>query len=168
MAHDAKMLTGVMDATDDVIVTGPSIYVYAAPVRLWQWGDALCITILAVTGYFIGSPGMNVLPANIEGTTAVVGGLGVPLAGAPKVDGAQRIEIGIRPEFVRLERGGMPIRIDKVEDIGRQKIVRAEFAGRPIAIVLPEDGEIPADPRVTFDPAAINIYADSWRVGREG
>ena len=56
MAHDAKMLTGVMDATDDVIVAGPSIYVYEAPVRLWHWGNALCITILAVTGYFIGSP----------------------------------------------------------------------------------------------------------------
>ena len=36
-----------------------------------------------------------------------------------------------------------------------------------IAIVVPEDGEIPAEPRMTFDPAAINIYADSWRVGRE-
>lgn len=56
MANDAKMLTGVMDATDDVIVSGPSIYVYEAPVRLWHWGNALCITILAVTGYFIGSP----------------------------------------------------------------------------------------------------------------
>jgi len=56
MAHNAKMLTGVMDATDDVIVAGPSIYVYEAPVRLWHWGNVLCITILAVTGYFIGSP----------------------------------------------------------------------------------------------------------------
>lgn len=56
MAHNAKMLTGVMDATNDVIVSGPSIYVYEAPVRLWHWGNALCITILAVTGYFIGSP----------------------------------------------------------------------------------------------------------------
>ena len=56
MAHNAKILTGVMDATNDVIVSGPSIYVYEAPVRLWHWGNALCITILAVTGYFIGSP----------------------------------------------------------------------------------------------------------------
>jgi Ni/Fe-hydrogenase 1 B-type cytochrome subunit len=56
MANEAKLLTGVMDATDDVIVSGPSIYVYEAPVRLWHWGNALCITILAVTGYFIGSP----------------------------------------------------------------------------------------------------------------
>ncbi len=61
----------------------------------------------------------------------------------------------------------MPVTINKVEDIGRQKIVRASFAGSRLAIVVPEDDEIPADAAVTFDPAAINIYANSWRVGRE-
>ncbi len=33
-----------------------SVYVYQAPVRLWHWVNALAITVLAVTGYFIGSP----------------------------------------------------------------------------------------------------------------
>ena len=33
-----------------------SIYVYEAPVRLWHWINALAITVLAVTGYFIASP----------------------------------------------------------------------------------------------------------------
>lgn len=33
-----------------------SVYVYEAPVRLWHWINALAITVLAVTGYFIGSP----------------------------------------------------------------------------------------------------------------
>ncbi|TCJ17180.1 Ni/Fe-hydrogenase, b-type cytochrome subunit [Parasulfuritortus cantonensis] len=33
-----------------------AIYVYEAPVRLWHWVNALAITILAITGYFIGSP----------------------------------------------------------------------------------------------------------------
>ncbi len=33
-----------------------AVYVYEAPVRLWHWVTALCITVLAVTGYFIGSP----------------------------------------------------------------------------------------------------------------
>ena len=32
------------------------IYVYEAPVRLWHWVNALAITVLGVTGYFIGSP----------------------------------------------------------------------------------------------------------------
>ena len=37
-----------------------------------------------------------------------------------------------------------------------------------MAIVVAEDAEVPADARVSFDPAAISIYADSWRVGQEG
>jgi Ni/Fe-hydrogenase 1 B-type cytochrome subunit len=33
-----------------------TVYVYEAPVRLWHWVNALSILVLAVTGYFIGSP----------------------------------------------------------------------------------------------------------------
>ena len=33
-----------------------SVYVYEAPVRVWHWVNALAITVLAVTGYFIGQP----------------------------------------------------------------------------------------------------------------
>jgi glycerol transport system ATP-binding protein len=119
-------------------------------------------------GYFIGSPGMNLMPATVEGATARVGDQTIPLAGAPAVNGAGRIELGIRPEFVRLGREGMPVTVTRVEDIGRQKIVRATFCGKPLAIVLAEDDEIPADPKVLFERQAIGIYADSWRVGLEG
>ncbi|MGO8090743.1 ABC transporter ATP-binding protein [Rhizobium leguminosarum] len=118
-------------------------------------------------GYFIGSPGMNFMPARIEGSTVAVGDETLTLDYAPETAGTAKTELGIRPEFIRLGREGMPVTISKVEDIGRQKIVRARFAGQPIAIVVPEDADIPADARVTFDPSAISIYADSWRVGRE-
>ncbi len=33
-----------------------SVYVYEAPVRIWHWINALAITVLCVTGYFIGVP----------------------------------------------------------------------------------------------------------------
>ena len=33
-----------------------SVYVYEAPVRIWHWVNALAITVLAITGYLIGSP----------------------------------------------------------------------------------------------------------------
>ncbi|MDP3325270.1 MAG: cytochrome b/b6 domain-containing protein, partial [Hydrogenophaga sp.] len=33
-----------------------SVYVYEAPVRLWHWINAASITVLALTGYFIGQP----------------------------------------------------------------------------------------------------------------
>ncbi|MCP8896138.1 ABC transporter ATP-binding protein [Shinella daejeonensis] len=119
-------------------------------------------------GYFIGSPGMNVLPVAIDGSRARIGETEIVLDHAPAIAAGAKTELGIRPEFVRLGRDGTPVRIAKIEDIGRQKIVRAEFSGQSIAIVIPEDGEIPAEPRVTFDPAAVNIYANSWRVGGEG
>lgn len=119
-------------------------------------------------GYFIGSPGMNVMPVKVNGATAIVGDQTVSLPGTPKLSGQSKIELGIRPEFLRLGREGMPVTVAKVEDIGRQKIVRAQFAGNPLSIVIPEDADIPAEPKVTFVPEGVGIFADSWRVGMEG
>lgn len=33
-----------------------AVYVYDVPLRLWHWLNALCLVVLCVTGYFIGSP----------------------------------------------------------------------------------------------------------------
>ncbi|MGE7371370.1 ABC transporter ATP-binding protein [Neorhizobium sp. NPDC001467] len=118
-------------------------------------------------GYFIGSPGMNFMPASVEGVTARVGDQMIALANAPLLKSEGRIELGIRPEFVKLGRQGMPVTVNKVEDIGRQKIVRASFCGQPISIVVPEDDEIPTDAKVTFEKQAIGIFADSWRVDKQ-
>jgi len=115
-------------------------------------------------GYFIGSPGMNVLPASVDGSRAKIGDQIIELPAAPTSTPAGKVEIGIRPEFVRLGDKGMPVAVNKVEDIGRQKIVRATFEGRDLVAVLAEDEAVPADARVTFAPAGINLYADSWRV----
>ena len=65
---------------------------------------------------------------------------------------------------MKLGREGMPVSVRKVEDIGRQKILRASLEGREIAAIVGEDEDIPADPKVRFDPAGINLYAGSWRV----
>ncbi|MFC6487639.1 ABC transporter ATP-binding protein [Nitratireductor sp. GCM10026969] len=119
-------------------------------------------------GYFIGSPGMNLLPAEFDGATVRVGGRPVALPGTPQRPSGERIELGIRPEFVRLGREGMPVSITKVEDIGRRKIVHASLEGETIAAIVKEDMEIPAEPHVVFDPAHLNLYADSWRVELEG
>lgn len=36
--------------------TTKSVYVYEAPVRIWHWVNVLAITVLCITGYFIGVP----------------------------------------------------------------------------------------------------------------
>ncbi len=118
-------------------------------------------------GYFIGSPGMNVLPVELHGGTAKVGDVGIKLNSPVSVANGAKTELGIRPEFVRLGREGTPFEITKVEDVGRQKIVRGLFAGHSISAIVPEDGEIPSEPKATFEPDAVSIYADSWRVEPE-
>ena len=114
-------------------------------------------------GYFIGSPGMNLLPVKLDGATAHLGSQAISLPGAATAAAGARIELGVRPEFVRVGREGMPIQVRAVEDIGRHRIVRGTVEGSEIAAILPEHDELPAEPRVTFDARGINIYADSWR-----
>ncbi|HMA16091.1 MAG: ABC transporter ATP-binding protein [Bacteroidota bacterium] len=119
-------------------------------------------------GYFIGSPGMNVLPCEVAGHRLRLGGREIALGrGYPRLEG--RIEAGIRPEFVRLAPAGqgLPITISRVEDIGRFKIVRARLDGHGFDAVLPEGSPVPEGATAVVDPARINIYRDSHLVRGE-
>jgi Ni/Fe-hydrogenase 1 B-type cytochrome subunit len=49
-------VTGIDEAAVRGAPRVSSVYVYEAPVRLWHWVNALAIVVLAVSGYFIGSP----------------------------------------------------------------------------------------------------------------
>lgn len=44
----------------------PAVYVYETPVRIWHWVNALAITLLAITGYFIGAP-LPTMPGEASG-----------------------------------------------------------------------------------------------------
>ncbi|AWD21825.1 ABC transporter ATP-binding protein [Fuscovulum blasticum] len=116
-------------------------------------------------GYFIGSPGMNLLPADIRGDTAYVQGAPVPL-GASYAPIAGKSQIGIRPEYAVLTRGdGLPITIRRVEDVGRHRIIRGDVAGSSVNVIAPEGMAVDTTlTHVRFTPDRINVYADDWRV----
>ncbi|TNC73307.1 ABC transporter ATP-binding protein [Rubellimicrobium roseum] len=116
-------------------------------------------------GYFIGSPGMNLIPARIEGDRAHLPGGTIPLGrGYAGLSGP--VEIGVRPEFARLsDAEGLPVTIRRVEDVGRHRIVRADLGGTPISILADEDEPLGPDrTRVVFDSDRVGVYADGWRV----
>lgn len=115
-------------------------------------------------GYFIGSPGMNVIPAEVAGMQAVVQGTPLTLAQNYGVL-TGKVALGIRPEFVTLgTTGGLPVQVRRVEDVGRHKIVRADLFGTEINIVASEGQEISPDMNhVTFAPDHVNVYVDDWR-----
>jgi glycerol transport system ATP-binding protein len=115
-------------------------------------------------GYFIGSPGMNIIPTKLEGSSARIGDYVAPLPIMPRLSGTPKLELGVRPEYVRLGAEGVRASIQRIEDAGRLRIVHAVMEGHPIVAIAREGEEIPADPHITLDPKGLNLYADSWRV----
>ncbi|MBU3031213.1 ABC transporter ATP-binding protein [Paracoccus marinaquae] len=117
-------------------------------------------------GYFIGSPGMNLIEARVEGATAHVEGASVALAhGYAPLSG--KTQLGIRPEFLRLGTGGagLPFALRRIEDVGHHRIVRGHVGGAEVNVIVPEGQPIPeAADRVIPDPAHAHVYADDWRV----
>ncbi|WP_413205571.1 ABC transporter ATP-binding protein [Rhodospirillum sp. A1_3_36] len=119
-------------------------------------------------GYFIGSPGMNVLPCQVEGSTAHVGGLALDLGRgyAPPAAGA-KVELGVRPEFLSLasDGTGVPVTIQAMEDVGRYKIARVTLEGHPMAVVAPESAAFDGDrAHLSIDPGRINLYVNDHLV----
>jgi glycerol transport system ATP-binding protein len=115
-------------------------------------------------GYFIGSPGMNLAEAEVSGNTAVVAGHVIELDRAyPALDGGARIEIGIRPEFVEITSGadGLPVSVQRVDDLGRVKVVMVRLGELAFNVIAEEDTQIAADDvRMRFDKSRIQVYAD--------
>jgi glycerol transport system ATP-binding protein len=117
-------------------------------------------------GYFIGSPGMNVLPCAIDNGTPHFAGLPVQVQNPPARSlNGQRLEIGVRPEFVSFAGTGIPVEVTKVSDAGRYRIVEACHAGCRIKLLMQEGTDVPsAGARIRFDPGHTRLYADGHLV----
>ena len=79
-------------------------------------------------GYFIGSPGMNFLPARADAESISVAGQRV-MAGNALLAGSDALTLGIRPEYVLLARAGapgaLPAVVSQAQDIGTYWLVTA-------------------------------------------
>jgi glycerol transport system ATP-binding protein len=113
-------------------------------------------------GYFIGSPGMNLIPAHAARGQARVGDFNVTLPKGIHVVGP--VELGVRPEHVEIGKEGLAIALERVEDIGRARLVRGRVAGTLITALLSEDAEVPAEPKVSFRSDRLGVFVDSRRV----
>jgi len=117
-------------------------------------------------GHFIGSPGMNVLPCELDGGAPRFAGHAVETASAVRpAPGYGRLEFGVRPEFVSLSDDGIPVEIVKVNDVGRHRIVDTRHGEARIQLLVREDEPVAVGrAHVRFDPAHTQIYADGWIV----
>jgi glycerol transport system ATP-binding protein len=123
-------------------------------------------------GYFIGSPGMNLLDCQLEGKEAIVNGGRVPLdeATAQRAHNATgRLQLGIRPEFLSFDargQSGLPVRVEQVDDLGNFQILTVRLGGELLKVKIPEDAEPPGeDGTLQFPPDWTRLYADGQLVG---
>jgi len=153
--------TEALTFADQVLVMNEGTVVQAGtPVELFERPRHTFV------GHFIGSPGMNVLPCEMQGGVARFAGHPVAAANASKAKGnGKRLQLGVRPEFVSLARDGVPVDIVKVLDAGRYRIVEARANGSTIKMLVRESEPVPeAKAHLRFDPAHTQVYEDGWMV----
>jgi glycerol transport system ATP-binding protein len=157
VTHDQ---TEALTFADQVVVMQEGVVVQVGtPVELFERPAHTFV------GHFIGSPGMNVLPAEVADGVARVANH--PVMAAPSATPAgKRIEVGVRPEFVGFGADGLPARVVRVADIGRNRVVETRVGDTRVLALVAEDAEIPeGETHLVFDPERTALYADGWRVG---
>ncbi len=118
-------------------------------------------------GYFIGTPGMNLLSGHVSGSTFRADGYEIPLAAAySSLPPGAIVKLGIRPDYATLTRtGGLPVKVRRVDDLGRKRLAHLTLGTQPLVATLPHDFSIEGDEaRVQFEPSRMHIYLDERRV----
>ena len=144
-------------------------------------------------GHFIGSPGMNFAPCDVDENSAVLpDGARVRLAFAPKIQGGEKTALGIRPEHLSFAAPGptgsgptgpdgsgpnssdgpdqtkIPARVVRTTDAGRLRIVEARAGGAVFKASLPEDAPpVSEETQLVFPAGRAHVYADGWLRGAE-
>lgn len=103
-------------------------------------------------GYFIGSPAMNFLDATVSGGKVTVEGITVSTAAVGGATGA--VQIGIRPEYVRLASAGskgVAVTIDSILDQGNTRVVSCRWGNQSIKMKLPREVAVPRSGTVSIE-----------------
>jgi glycerol transport system ATP-binding protein len=117
-------------------------------------------------GYFIGSPGMNVIPATIFANSASIGDYTLCLnKHYPALSGVTAI--GVRPEHLILsnDSSGLQVELLRVEDVGHYQIVRTRHQDTAIDVRVGKSFEHSMENcYLSFDQNFCHVYSDDWLV----
>ena len=118
-------------------------------------------------GYFIGSPGMNLLPCTPLAGAVQIGDAQLPVRSdlLERARGHGELTLGIRPEFLGCSNtqqpGALPASIERVDDLGNYKIVTASLGTHTLRAKLPEDAQVQTGSGwLSFPPESTKLYAD--------
>lgn len=123
-------------------------------------------------GYFIGSPGMNIIEVSLAHNNAIFNDVSIPLNATlinDDVKQSSNVKIGIRPEFVKVideaTANSYLCDVCDVENLGTYKILTLELGQQKIKARISEDQVVPVDKaHITFPQEHLKLYVDEYLV----
>lgn len=153
VTHDQ---TEALAFADEVIVVHDGeIVQIGTPTELFKQSNH------SFVGHFIGSPGMNIIVCDKHNDTLFCLGLTIHTT---KIDNDKIYELGIRPEYIHFSEKGLLATIQKVQNLGRMKILSIQVNGISLKMVIREFEEIPDKPYITFAKSAIHLFQNHWLI----
>ena len=112
----------------------------------------------AIVAGFIGSPPMNLLPAEVRGFAVHVAGVDVPLE--RPLGPAGPVTLGIRPAALRIAPTGLPARVDLIENLGDTTVVDLDVGGQLIKLRTDQPPHVREGDavHVAFAPEAVHLF----------
>jgi len=129
--------------------------------RIVQFGtprDIFLAPANATVAAFIGTPAMNLLPAQLADGRVQVHDASLPVAAPPGQRGA--VMLGIRPGDLQVAADGIAARVEFIEDLGDNVIINFDVQGQRLksrrerAAGLAEGQQV----RLSFDPHAAHLF----------
>ncbi|TDF77920.1 ABC transporter ATP-binding protein [Pseudomonas sp. H9] len=120
-------------------------------------------------GYFIGSPGMNLIDVQLQPGGVGFAGVHLSLPEALQAQLARtptaRLQVGIRPEFVQVREApfddAFSAQVVDIEDLGTYRILTVALQGVALKVRLGEDRTLPAEQAwISFPAQWLMVYAD--------
>jgi len=155
-------------ADEVVVMTNGKVVQQGKPEALFVRPDHTFV------GYFIGSPGMNFYPLQIDGDAVVIGQQRVDIdAGQLQAlkHANGELKLGIRPEFVELTTAGAPgavsANVVQVQHLGTSQLLTAEFGGQIVKARLDASTKLSAGQQwLRLAKAETIFFSNDERIGR--
>jgi multiple sugar transport system ATP-binding protein len=109
-----------------------AVFMEGRIVQIGRPQDIFARPASAIVAGFIGSPPMNLLPAEVHDGMLKVAGVDLPLDRPLGRSGP--VTLGVRPAALRIAADGLPARVYLIEDLGDTTIVDLDVGGQVIKL----------------------------------
>ena len=125
-------------------------------------------------GFFIGDPGINLIPCKVDGQNAWVEDQPIPIPAALAgnvLKSPGKLKLGIRPAYCEISSqdvsGSFPAQVRGIDHLGDFRLVKARLANHDFVVKVPLGEKVSSDEKVWFHfpKERIQIFSNEKSVG---